>query len=97
DPTTIEAALGGGNLTLQANTDIMVSSNVNVTAPTTNTLTLQAGRSIVLGGGGISYSTGNIVLSANDPGAVAGDRQPGAASLTSGSFSVAAANVTLEL
>jgi filamentous hemagglutinin family protein len=97
DPTAIESALSSGNLTLQADTDIMVSSDVTVTAATTNTLTLQAGRSIILGGGSLNYSTGNIVLSANDPGAATGDRVPGAASLTSGSFSVAAANVTLEL
>ena len=55
DPRAITRALNGGNLTLSANLDITVSSVINpvvsdgtTSFPSANTLTLQAGRSLVI-------------------------------------------------
>ena len=96
-PTTIERALISGNVTLQANTDITVESDLDITTTAANTLALQAGRSITLNGGSISYAAGTVTLSANDPGAVATDRLSGAASLTSNAYSISAANIDLVL
>ncbi|MEY4966136.1 MAG: hypothetical protein RL274_1719 [Pseudomonadota bacterium] len=102
DPASIDTAIQLGNLTLQANTDIKFNSNLTVTGATGNTLTLQAGRSILLGdpttGRQITYANGNLVLSANDPGAVPSDRLAGLATIGNGpGGGVTAARVDLIL
>ena len=72
DPTTIATALGSGNVTLQANLDITVNSPIQ--APTTHTLELDAGHSIILSAGIALNTSGTndgqgstLILSANDP------------------------------
>ena len=96
---TIESALLNGNVTLQANNDISVQGSVNV--ETGNTLELDAGRSILFSGSGSLSNIGTgsrIVLSANDPNAVAANRQAGAGTISMEAFnSVTAESVDLIL
>jgi len=75
------------NVVLQANTDITVSSAI---AMTTNGvgLELDAGRSIKINAN-ISTTDGAFTASINDGNALAADRAPGRASLSSGSHSIA--------
>ena len=60
-PTTIDTALLNGNVTLQASTDITVSSQLTINSATNNTLTLEAGRSVIVNQS-ITYATGNVAI-----------------------------------
>ncbi len=97
-PATIGIALNTNSVTLQANTDITIVDSISAIGGA-NTLTLQAGRTIALtNGSSITNTNGTVVLSANDPGANAGDRTAGAAFITSGSTGgVSAARLDLIL
>lgn len=77
---SIEAALNGANLTLQANNDITVSYAVDSSGNTNNgNLTFQAGRSIDIDAN-ITLK-GSFTATANDTGAQAGNRDDGAATI----------------
>ena len=77
-PTMIDSSLISGNVTLQANTDITVTSPLTISSAGTagRTLTLQAGRSVLVNAN-ISYAAGNLVISANDQGYTPGFRAAG--------------------
>jgi filamentous hemagglutinin family protein len=85
-PTSIDSALINGNVSLQANTDITVSSPLTISSTGTagRTLTLQAGRSVLVNAN-ISYAGGNLVISANDQGYTAGFRASGQSFLSASS------------
>ena len=83
-PTSIDAALTTGNLTLQANNDITVAVTTQLNNGQPNTLTLQAGRSVLVNAT-LAYPNGKIVISANDPGAISADRLAGAATIATAS------------
>ena len=78
DPSTITALTNGGTaVTLQANTDLTISSPIITSGGVTGgALTFQAGRSIYVNADVIS-NNGNIAFSANDPNAISGDRASG--------------------
>jgi filamentous hemagglutinin family protein len=78
DPTTITTLTNAGTaVTLQANTDLTISSPVITSgAVTGGALTFQAGRSIYVNADVIS-NNGNITFSANDPNAISADRVAG--------------------
>ena len=78
DPSTITALTNGGTaVTLQANTDLTISSPIiTYGAATGGVLTFQAGRSIYVNADVIS-NNGNVVFSANDPNAISADRASG--------------------
>ncbi len=84
DPGTLETALAGGDVILQANNDITINSNV--TSTSTNSLTLDAGRSINFANSGI-ITAGTLVLIANDPAATAANRMSGPATITNSASS----------
>ncbi|KAM3114576.1 beta strand repeat-containing protein [Phormidesmis sp. 146-33] len=73
----------GTNVVLQANNDITIKNAVTSNNPTGNggNLTLQAGRSILVNAN-VTTDNGNLTLSANDIGAIAAQRDPGAAVIT---------------
>lgn len=73
----------GTNVVLQANNDITVNNAVLSNNPTGNggNLTMQAGRSILLNAN-LTTDNGSLILSANDTGAIAAQRDPGAAVIT---------------
>jgi filamentous hemagglutinin family protein len=78
-PATITAVTNTGTaVVLQANNDLTINSSIVTSAsggPGGN-LTFQAGRSITVNASVIS-DNGNITFSANDSGAIIGDRTPG--------------------
>ncbi len=72
-------ALAGGAIILQASNDIILDPGADVIVNANGQggdLTLQAGRSILLNAN-ITTDNGKLVLIANDPGAVTGDRVAG--------------------
>ncbi|MFD0895930.1 DUF11 domain-containing protein [Luteolibacter ambystomatis] len=85
DPSFIANAIGGGtNLILQANTDLTVTDAINVTGTGAGTLTLQAGRSILINAN-ITTNNGILNLTANDvlaAGVIDAQRDAGAGVLT---------------
>jgi filamentous hemagglutinin family protein len=87
-PTSIDAALISSNVSLQANTDITVTSPLTISSAGTagRTLTLQAGRSVLVNAN-ISYAGGNVVISANDQGYTPGFRAAGQSFLSENSSS----------
>jgi hypothetical protein len=94
----IITALGSGNVTLQANVDIMVNGNISATTP--NTLELDAGHSIFLNANiNLNFMAtaagqgSTIILSANDP---RGSGNASDASIT-GTGTLYANNITLKL
>ncbi|MFO1246630.1 MAG: filamentous hemagglutinin N-terminal domain-containing protein [Alphaproteobacteria bacterium] len=95
-PTTIDAALAGGNVTLQANTDITVTSAAIFSAATNNTLELDAGRSIILSAN-LSYAAGKIIMSANDQNANLSWRDTGLATISTGGNTITASQLDLIL
>ncbi|MFN8721556.1 MAG: beta strand repeat-containing protein, partial [Rhodospirillales bacterium] len=83
-PATLTALLNAGNaVTLQANNDITVSDPIVVvpSGAAGGALTLQAGRSILIDAN-ITTGNGALTLTANDPGAVAGQRDEGPGGIT---------------
>ncbi|MFN8723637.1 MAG: beta strand repeat-containing protein, partial [Rhodospirillales bacterium] len=83
-PATLTALLNAGNaVTLQANNDITVSDPIVVVPSDAagGALTLQAGRSILIDAN-ITTGNGALSLIANDPGAVAGQRDEGPGGIT---------------
>ncbi len=75
------AALNGANLVLQANNDISVNASVNASANAgAGDLTLRAGRSVALNAD-VTLKGGLSVL-ANDPAALAAQRDPGTGSIS---------------
>lgn len=82
DPADILGVLNGSDVVLQANNDITVTSLINSINVAANgrTLTLQAGRSIDILAD-ISMGFGSLSLIANDPGAIAINRDPGNADI----------------
>ena len=88
DTSAVDASFGadnvvatlrsGTNVVLQANTDITVNAAINVSAGASapGTLTLQAGRSVVINA---PITTGGVdlVVVANDPAAISANRDPG--------------------
>jgi filamentous hemagglutinin family protein len=104
-PRVIAGLLASGqNITLQANNDITINSEITVSNPTGNggNLTLQAGRSIFVNAG-ITTDNGDLTLIANEKfnlssGVVLGQRDDGPASITLGSganFNVGTGKLTL--
>lgn len=93
----IAATLNGHtSLTLQANNDITVSSNIFSSG--SGSLTLQAGRSITVGSGkSIELTNANLTLIANDPGAVAAERTAGAALITLTGSTLKAGTGTIDI
>ena len=76
----VVAALNGANLVLQANNDISVNASVDATANAgAGDLTLRAGRSVVLNAD--VNVKGAFTATANDPAAIAAQRDPGAGSI----------------
>jgi len=84
-PSVISNALNGNvNISLQASNDITVSNAITATTSNSATLTLQAGRSILINAN-ITTDNGNLVLTANDTtadGVVDMYRSAGAAAIT---------------
>ncbi|MQP68108.1 filamentous hemagglutinin N-terminal domain-containing protein [Niveispirillum sp. SYP-B3756] len=77
----VVAALNGANLVLQANNDISVNAAVNASANAgAGDLTLRAGRSVALNAD-VTLKGGLSVL-ANDPAALAAQRDPGTGSIS---------------
>jgi len=77
--STLAAAIDAGNVTLQANTDIWINANVTA-AVVGHGLTLQAGRSINFQTNRrITLNNGDFSATINDAGAIAGERDAGAA------------------
>ena len=77
DPVNLQNLLANGTaVTLQANNDLTVASPITVAGSTGGTLTLQAGRSIVFNAN-VTTANGNLTAIANDPGAVAAQRDAG--------------------
>ncbi|HWX90301.1 MAG TPA: hypothetical protein VNY75_08355, partial [Rhizomicrobium sp.] len=95
-PASIDTALGSGNVTLQANTDITVTSPLILGNTTANTLELDAGRSILINAN-VSFLTGTVIFNANDiTHAIPSDRNPGTASISApSSVSLRAAHLDL--
>jgi len=87
DPGTITALTDAGTaVTLQANTDLTISSAIITAASgTAGTLKFQAGRSIIVNASVISDNA-NITFSANDPNAVSSDRLSGTATFSNNSI-----------
>ena len=87
DPNTITALTNAGTaVTLQANTDLTISSAIITSGSGTGgALTFQAGRSIAVNASVIS-NNGNITFSANDPNAIGSDRMSGAATFANNSI-----------
>ncbi len=90
-PSAIVAALGSGNVTLQANSDITVTSAVS--AASSNTLYLEAGRSIILSAG-LQNTGGTVALYAGNPNATGGT-QSGATISGSGVLSASLIQLSL--
>ncbi len=83
DASLIVAALAGANVELQANTDISVLEAVNATGNNNpGNLTLRAGRSVIIQAD-IAIE-GNLTVTADDPGAVLADRDPGTGQIVLG-------------
>lgn len=88
---------GGTSLTLQANNDITVSSNISPIGGS-GSLTLQAGRSITVNSGSrIELNNANLTLIANDPGAVALERTAGASLITLTGSTLKAGTGTIDI
>jgi len=85
-PSAIATALSTGNLVLQANNDITISSSITATSAN-NALTLQAGRSIIVNPGVTLTLRGDFTATANDPSANMANRDAGVAELNMGSGS----------
>ena len=87
DPNTITALTNAGTaVTLQANTDLTISSAIITAASgTAGALTFQAGRSIAVNASVISDNA-NISFSANDPNAASADRLSGVATFANNSI-----------
>ncbi len=87
-PGSITSTLNTGTaVILQANNDITLnpgSDVITIGGGAGGNLTLQAGRSIILNSN-ITTDNGNLTVTANDPGAIAMNRDPGAAMLSLGS------------
>lgn len=76
-PLALESILNSANLTIQANTDIIVMSPIN--SSSNNSLKLQAGRSIQLFNN-VTLNGGDFLATINDGSAIFSDRDPGVAS-----------------
>lgn len=76
-PLALESALSSANLTIQANTDILLMSPVD--SSSNHSLTLQAGRSIQLFNN-VTLNGGDFIAIINDGSAIISDRDPGVAS-----------------
>jgi filamentous hemagglutinin family protein len=100
DPASIDVALRSSNVTLQAATDIVFQNGLTINGAGTagRTLTLQAGRSIVLGANSLNYAAGDVIMVANDPGGAAtGYRDPGSAFISTTGGTITAARLDLTL
>ena len=83
-PTIATTLTGGTNVTLQANNDIILGTNIIATGSTGGALTMQAGRSILLNGN-ITTANGALTLTANETlanGVVDAYRDAGNAAIT---------------
>ena len=93
NPLDIAAKLDAGvSVVLQANNDITQNVGSAITATGTGNLTLQAGRSILLNSS-ISI-VGNLIVTANDPNAIALDRSIGTAVLDASAATLSAGAMT---
>ncbi len=92
DADLIVTALAGANVELQANNDIVVNEAIDATNNNDpGNLTLRAGRSVVINEN-IAIE-GTLTVTANDPSAIAADRDPGAGQIVIGN---GATDVTLD-
>jgi hypothetical protein len=83
DADQVVAALAGANLELQANTDITVDEQIDARGNNNpGSLTLRAGRSVIINQS--IFLEGDLIITADDPGAVAAQRDPGTALITIG-------------
>jgi hypothetical protein len=83
DALLVVIALAGANVELQANTDITVLEAIDATGNNNpGNLTLRAGRSVIIQAD-IAIE-GNLTVTANDPGAVVADRDPGTGQIVLG-------------
>ena len=102
DAAYLAATLGAGtSVTLHANNDITVADAVTVTNPNSSTLTLDAGRSILIDAD-ITTDNGNLTLAANDPvsaGVVNANRDAGTAVIdtTGGTIDAGTGSVSITL
>ncbi len=71
---SLQAALNGADVVIQANTDIAFQDTVSTSS--SHSLTLQAGRSILFSGS-LTLNGGDFTATINDSGAAALDRDPG--------------------
>ena len=97
----IEQVLGAGTaLMLQANTDLTVNAAVNVSAGGSGgNLTLQAGRSVLINAD-ITTDNGELIITANDTGAVGANRNAGSAEIimaTGTTLDAGTNNITLDI
>jgi filamentous hemagglutinin family protein len=93
NPLDIAAKLDAGtNVVLQANNDITQNVGAAITATGTGSLTMQAGRSILLNSS-ISI-VGNLIVTANDPNAIGADRALGVAVLDASSATLSGGAMT---
>ncbi|MEQ8462308.1 beta strand repeat-containing protein [Coleofasciculus sp. E1-EBD-02] len=79
---TIVSALATNSVTLQANNDIAVNQSIviNPFSPSSNSLTLQAGRSITIANGQLIFLIGgDFIAKINDENAIASQRDAGVA------------------
>lgn len=81
----LQSALNSGNVTIQANTDIVFQDQVEASTAG-NGLTLQAGRSILMYGN-LTLNGGAFSANINDDQALPADRDPGIARFEFGNFS----------
>ena len=73
----------GTNVNLEANNDITVTHSVNVGGSAGGALNLNAGRSIVFNAG-LTTANGNLTARANDPNAIAAQRDAGSGDIVIG-------------
>ncbi len=101
NPTVITAASINGQLAdvvLQANTDVTVTSAINIANAGTG-LAIQAGRSVLVNAD-VTTNNGAIAITANDPNAQAANRDAGAAEITMAggtSVNAGAADIALSI
>jgi len=85
NPSTLATTLAlGTNIVLQANNDITLDADINVSGNKGGILTLKAGRNITLNGR-INTANGNFSAIAGDRNALASDRDAGTPTITLGS------------
>ena len=95
---SLQTALDAANVVIQANTDIVFQDAIAASTPGSS-LTLQAGRSIQIYSD-LTLNAGDLIVTINDSGAVALERDPGVAAFTLANSAIVATqggNITLDV